>query len=736
MMHSPVKRFLKCFPMRWTMLMVYAFGCAPIFSAYATTKFDLNGQWMFRTDPAREGLTRGWSKAVPADVETVDVPHTWNIGKHDDYEGVAWYFKTFTLPDGLLGRSKELRGKHVELNFGATFYRSRVWLNGVELGGYEGGYTAYHFDVTARLQLVNFIAVEVDNRPTSATIPGWALRLGKEKEAWYDWWHYGGIVRDVWLTASDPTFIRRQQIRVKVVSTSANVTTRVWLENFDNKQEAVRLVGRIVLLNVGGGSPRQTGSLPLAVLSEAVASVENKVILKPGVQEQTLALRIDNVKLWHFDQPNLYRLELELLDSKGNGLDSLSDTFGARTLDLRDRHLYLNGERVRLSGITRHEDSPWEGLAETRGTIKRDYDDLKALQVTFTRPVHYPQHGEVLDYCDRNGILLAPEIPIWQFTEQQLTDPKVMSLAKQMMREMIEQAYNHPSIMAWSVCNESETFKPGGVAYVRMMKEMIRELDPDRFVTFADDGLPRIQRAQESASSLADFIMWNQYFGTWAGPASLLPETLERVGKLFPDKMIVVSEFGAAGTFAPDLPAADDLRRQIMRDQIALFSKYDFIGGVVFWCYQDYKSHRNLRPGLRQGFVEMGLVDEDRQRRPSYFLWRELNAPATIALSWNPLTTYTPPAGFRATIARRGEAEIPSYELRGYRAVWEAWDDDDLRIGGGEQMLPDIGAASTVEAAWQVPTTKSVRLVVRLYRPTGFLATEQTLRWWQPRSGS
>jgi beta-galactosidase/beta-glucuronidase len=101
-----------------------------------------------------------------------------------------------------------------------------------------------------------------------------------------------------------------------------------------------------------------------------VASVENKVILKPGVQEQTLALRIDNVKLWHFDQPSLYRLELELLDSRGNGLDSLSDTFGARTLDLRDRHLYLNGERVRLSGITRHEDSPWEGLAETRGTIK------------------------------------------------------------------------------------------------------------------------------------------------------------------------------------------------------------------------------------------------------------------------------------------------------------------------------------------------------------------------------
>jgi beta-glucuronidase len=366
--------------------------------------------------------------------------------------------------------------------------------------------------------------------------------------------------------------------------------------------------------------------------------------------------------------------------------------------------------------------------------MRHDYDDLKRLQVTFTRPVHYPQHPYILDYCDRNGILLAPEIPMWQFSEQQMADPKVVALAQQMMREMIEQAYNHPSIIAWSVCNESETSKPGGVAYVRTMKEMIDALDPDRFVTFADDSLPGVKRAEESAASLADFIMWNQYFGSWAGSATLLPETVERIGKLFPDKMIVVSEFGAAGIFAPDKPRADELRSRITRDQVALFGKYDFIGGLVFWCYQDYKSHRNLRPGEDQGFVEMGVVDEDRQRRPSYFLWRELNAPATISVDWNPITTYTPPAGFRATIRRRGEGEIPSYDLRGYRLVWDAWDDDDQRVGGGEQTLPDIGPARTVEASWQPPATKSMKLRLRLYRPTGFLALEETLDWWQPRS--
>src|SRR5271163_994440 len=84
------------------------------------TKIELNRGWSFRTDPEGKGSTAGWTKEVPSDTETVNVPHTWNIGKLDDYEGVAWYFRTFELP-------VELAGKHIELNFGATFYSSRVW---------------------------------------------------------------------------------------------------------------------------------------------------------------------------------------------------------------------------------------------------------------------------------------------------------------------------------------------------------------------------------------------------------------------------------------------------------------------------------------------------------------------------------------------------------------------------------------------------------------------------------
>jgi len=97
---------------------------------------------------------------------SVTLPHSWNIGRLHDFMGVGWYFRTFDTPthDPL---------SHVQLHFGATFYQSRVWLNGVPLGSHEGGFTAYAFDITPQLRDRNFLAVRIDNRPGIATIPGY-----------------------------------------------------------------------------------------------------------------------------------------------------------------------------------------------------------------------------------------------------------------------------------------------------------------------------------------------------------------------------------------------------------------------------------------------------------------------------------------------------------------------------------------------------------------------------------
>jgi beta-glucuronidase len=678
-------------------------------SSFAATRIDLNNNWSFHVDPKREGEQAGWQKQMPGETESVSIPHTWNVGTHKDYVGVAWYFRHFSAP-------VQKVGLHYEIHFGATFYKSRVWLNGTELGSHEGGYTSYYFDITPYLRESNQLAVEIDNRPGAATIPGFAQRLGEN--TWYDWWHYGGIVRDVWLTENEPVLVRRQKIRSHVDGASAQTSDVVFLENTGKSDKAVQV--RVVASIDGQDAPVAEQTIPLA--------------LKPGASQTEIKLKIDAPRLWSFDIPNLYSMKVEVKDRAGHSIDEQQDTFGIRTIEIKDRHLLVNGERVRLSGITRHEESPWEGLAETRGTMRHDYDDLKNLQVTLTRPVHYPQHPYILDYADRNGILFMPEIPLWQVTEKQLSNPKVLALAKQQMQEMIEQAGNHPSIFAWSVCNESETNKPRGIEYFRAMKEFIHQIDPERYVSFANNNLPNQGKPEDDGAYYADFIMMNEYFGSWSGPANLLAPALDKVNASYPDKMVIISEFGFAGIFSNTSREGDEARIHILREQMPEIARRDWIAGAILWCYQDYESHRNILPGLTEGPVDMGIVDENRQRRPSYDVWREMNFPVTLSGDFLPSPTYIP-SKFSLNVARKPETDLPSYPLHHYRLEWKVCDQRNEVIASGEQEYENLTEARTVPVAWKETPNDFLTVEVRVLRPNGFIAAEKNFRWSAGRQG-
>jgi beta-glucuronidase len=712
-------RFGKCRPFQNLMFLagvILLTACA----ASASTRVDLDGFWQFKADPAGQGDSSGWVQKMPDDTEMVRVPGTWSILRnHYYYDGKAWYFKTFSFPSGF-------SGQRIEIHFGATFYRSRVWLNGAELGGHEGGYTAYYFDVTPNLRPTNYLAVEIDNRPSTDTIPGWGLKYAHGPQKWYDWWPQGGIIRDVWLKVSAPQLLRWQQILSAVSGSEATVTDHVHLENHSTAPAAAKLT-----LEAWGPN------------GDLAASSNQSLSLEPGSSVVTVKLRLRNAKRWSFDNPNLYRMEAILSSPDGRSLDSLTDNFGVRTIEIRNRRLYLNGEAVRLTGIDRHEDSPWEGVAETEGTILHDYDDLKNLQVTLTRPVHYPQNPRIYDFCDRHGILLIPEIPVWQFNAKQFADPKVLALAKQMMREVIEQDGNHPSIFAWSVCNESSTDTPEGVAYFRKMCQFIKSLDPSRYVTYADDSLPRIMDPQKNAASYADFVMWNEYYGSGHGPESLLPGLIEKIGRDYPEKMVIISESSPWTPLTPDPAEAREVRKASIGKELALFGKHPWIGGVLYWSYSPFRSHadpHNTRldvpvpaPESERGNFE--FVDQNRQRQSTYEAFQKYNSPAKIHLAFRwpeGESPASPPTGFMATIERRAADEIPSYPLDHYQAVWQAVRADDAEVNAGQQTLPEIGPAHTIEARW-APLKKARELTLHLwlYRPTGFLAAEGTC-WWRP----
>ena len=409
-------------------------------------------------------------------------------------------------------------------------------------------------------------------------------------------------------------------------------------------------------------------------------------------------------------------------------------TFGVREVDWKDGQFRLNGEPVRLVGLSRHADVPGYGLAESISVMAADFDNLKTLNMVFGRPVHYPQHEYIYDYCDRKGILLCPELPAWQLTAGQMADEHMRALARQQLAEMIVAAANHPCIWAWSVGNELESDTVAGRAYVQDMVAFVKSLDPTRPVSFASYHL-LVGRPWGDATIHADFVMMNQYFGTWHGPKDSLGPALDTIHLTWPDKVVIVSEFGFAPHWqrvegprvidpeqyyhipedaAVDSPEADIQRQRVIRDQMAVFRTKPFVAAALFWAY-------------RGG---MGVVDDHGQPRPSWQTLREEFAPVVIEG-----VDFSFPKEEQGKVSvslrTRGliDRDLPAYTLRGYKLDWELSSPDEGLIDShGEIGLPVLAPGTscklTIEAT-RPPQGYALRL--RVVRPTGFVAVE---RWF------
>jgi len=689
-------------------------------------RIDLNGDWRFRVDPGDEGENEGWYDVAfdDANWSEVMVPHTWGVmPQHADYEGVAWYRRSFTVP-------AELQGAHLRLQFDAVFYLARVWLNGEYLGQHEGGYTPFEFDVSgiAEPGAENVIAVQMDNLRANDRIPATL------SPPWsFDWWNYGGIVRDVHLSATSQVFIDRQRIVAEPdLVGSATITATTTIGNASSFEQSVHV--KAAIHDESTGSPVWTSKddpgLEATITIPAQASRE--VVLKTT---------LPSPRLWHFDHPNLYRLVTEIKDETGDSLHHTEETFGIRKIEIKDAHLYLNGEWVRLVGLTRHADSPQHGLAETETIMAADYDDLKRLNMVFSRPVHYPQHEFILDYCDRNGILLIPEVPAWQLTAAQMADPHMLELAQQQLREMIAANFNHPSVWAWSVGNEFDSTSTAGHEYVREMIGLAKSLDPTRPVGFASNRLNI--RPQDDATDLADFVLMNQYFGTWVGPKEGLGRALDWIHSIWPNKVVIISEYGFEPSWnrpwgpstssldhdryyyvtdeeLDDPVAADRERQKLIREQLAIMRERDFVGGAIFWCYQDYRTP--------SGF-EMGVVDAQRQHLGAYNVLREEYSPALFGAVTHNVAEFQPGQEVTTEVAIRSrgpiEMEIPAYTLEGYTLHWELLE-GKLLLTGGDLEIPTLqpGESWRGSLIWTVPAKGPFTLTLQIARPTGFVCLE------------
>ena len=564
---------------------------------------DLAGQgWSIALDPTATGLGKGWhqpqaqwtgARPHPRDGwDEVTVPHDHLTDPRYAYTGVTWYRRSIAVP--------ATEGRSWRLEFDAVFQRCRVWLNGKAVGSHEGGYTPFDFDVTPLLLpgRENFLVVEVDNRVKFRALPG-ARSGNSANSGQYPWLNYGGILGGVRLVARPPVWIARQKIEAQPQADgSARLTVKVRVQN-DRPQAGQTELSAVILDATGERLPvTLTGKLPVAAKATAEAVLQATVPAGTYVR-------------WELESPRLYRCEVTLA-AEGGLLHESAAQFGFRSLEMREAKFLLNGRPVRLAGANRARGHPVHGGLDPDGAVEQDLRLMKDAGLRFARLQHTAPGKNLLEWADREGMLLILEVGMWGYLAEDVASAELRAQFQAEMRELMELAWNHPSVVGWSLGNEYESWTPEGIAWTRDMAQWVKAIDPTRPVTFAALGrelreLAKSPAGAERAFDHVDFIAANIYF-----PLKELPQFLDPVHTRWPGKPVLITEYGLRA----DRVKSEQERIDHFDAMLAHVRDRPWICGFSYWSFNDYASRY---PGTGDdGFRRWGLVDEFRRPRPLY----------------------------------------------------------------------------------------------------------------------
>jgi beta-glucuronidase len=659
-----------------------------------TERTSLNGLWRFRMDPVKVGQANGWYKPAESsqDWQSVTVPHTWQISQDSaEYFGTAWYRRTFHAPQSWSDRT-------VRIEFEAVFHSASVWVNGNDAGKHlRKGYTAFELDITRLLHAGadNVIVVSVNSDFDPHMLP-----RGHSS----DWTHDGGIYRPVHLLITPKVYIER--VDVDAVPDPANGSAELDISVVITNSTGQQFKGELAVQAVD-----ESSGLP--VLQESNAASVN-VGSGQSTTQQLPALKIANPKLWHFDAPNLYSLAVVLNGDQTSHQETT--VFGIRSIEVKDASFWLNGERVSLMGVERMAGSnPSYGMAEPSSWIDHDHDDLTNLNCIFTR-AHWPQDKRVLDYCDRHGIFIQTEVPTWgpdTFKDMKdVPDPEIMQNGLEQLQEMIARDRNHPCIFSWGLCNEINGQNPPAYKFAQRMYEEAKRLDPRRLRSYASNSLQRDPK--NDVSKLMDFIEWNEYYESWyGGTPDDLRKNLEEIHQAFPDKPIVISEYGYCAC-TPDRPEGDNRRVEVLRDHTRVCREAKNVGGLIFFCYNDYRTHiGDQGTGVMKQRIH-GVVDLLGNRKLSYPALREESSPIeSLHCSGNPNSF---------TLTLRTRDSVPAYKLTGYKVRGILYGFAGIPVECREASLPVLTPGQLVTIPIQFKEKGATRVEFDAMRPTGFSA--------------
>ncbi|MBQ8279168.1 MAG: glycoside hydrolase family 2 protein [Roseburia sp.] len=510
----------------------------------------INDNWVF-TEEFTEELIHEMGPA--SQMEAIRLPHTcketpYHYFDEQIYQMVCGYQK-------VIRAEEEWQGKVVLITFDGVGHDSIVYLNGEEIGRHHCGYTAFTMDISAKLKYgaENLLTVRVDSRE-ELNVPPFGFVI--------DYMTFGGIYRDVYLDIKEPVYFTELFTKSNIISFkehTADLITQVSVN-----REELGLFVRQSIKNKRSGEWDALGE----------CSIGNGTL--------TLCYRVLDVEFWDTEHPVLYEIKTELIGG-GVVLETCMNRFGFRKAEFKEDGFYLNGKKLKLRGLNRHQSYPYVGYAMPESMQKLDADILKKeLGVNAVRTSHYPQSHYFLDRCDELGLLVFTEIPGWQH----IGDAAWKDQAVENVKDMVLQYRNHTSIILWGVrINESAD---DDEFYLRT-NEMAHKLDDSR----PTGGV----RAHKKSSLLEDVYTYNDFVhdGKTKG--------CEKKSAVTSDvkKPYLISEYN--GHMYPtkafdceDHRVEHALRHVRVLDAVA---GEEDIAGSFGWCMFDYNTHKDFGSGDR-----------------------------------------------------------------------------------------------------------------------------------------
>jgi beta-galactosidase len=495
--------------------------------------------------------------------ERVTLPHAnvrlpWHGFDEKDFQFVSAYRRHF-------GTSADWEGKRVFVEFAGAMTAATVSVNGHAFDEYKGGYTPFSFEITPFLKpgSYNVLAVEVDSTERK-DIPPFGDNI--------DYLTFGGIYRDVRLRVVPQTFI--QNVRAKPIRVLQRDRALELTCHLDGPAD-VPLLLRAAL---------RDGDKVLATGTANVYSTNKPVVV-------TLE-SLGAVELWDLKNPRLYDVAVQL-----EGTDGSSDEFhmrvGFREARFTPAGFMLNGQRVKLRGLNRHQTFPYVGGAMPARVQRRDAWILRReLHCNIVRTSHYPQSPDFLDACDELGLLVLEEIPGWQH----IGDQAWQDLAVRNVGEMIRRDWNHPSIVLWGVrINESHD---NHELYTRT-NALAHSLDDTR----QTGGI----RGVDDTELLEDVYTRNDFGFPLLPPDHPLYLNTEFCGHMFPTK-----RFDDVSHVAEHV-----IRHARVHNQLASDNRY---AGGIGWCAFDYNTHANFGSG--DHICYHGVSDIFRIPKPAAYFYK------------------------------------------------------------------------------------------------------------------